>query len=129
MKLKEDAPSHRIGGELVDAFKRSLPFELTQAQKKAVADIERDMSSGKPMNRLLEGDVGSGKTIVAAYGLALTVQNGFQGCIMAPTEVLARQHFISLSEFLMPLGVNVALLVGGADPKTKREIYSDIKEG
>lgn len=129
VKLKEDAPSHRIGGELVDAFKRSLPFELTQAQKKAVADIERDMSSGKPMNRLLEGDVGSGKTIVAAYGLALTVQNGFQGCIMAPTEVLARQHFISLSEFLMPLGVNVALLVGGADPKTKREIYSDIKEG
>ena len=120
---------HRLGGELIDAFKRSVPFELTAAQKKATAQIERDMSSARPMNRLLEGDVGSGKTVVAAYALALTVQNGLQGVLMAPTEVLARQHFITLSELLMPLGINVALLIGGMDQKAKREVYSDIKEG
>lgn len=120
---------HRLAGELIDAFRKSIPFELTAAQKKAIAEIERDMSSARPMNRLLEGDVGSGKTVVAAYALVLTVQNGLQGVLMAPTEVLARQHFIALSELLMPLGINVALLIGGMDQKMKRQVYSDIKEG
>jgi ATP-dependent DNA helicase RecG len=81
------------------------------------------------MNRLLEGDVGSGKTVVAAFGLVLTVQNGHQGAMMAPTEVLARQHFITLSELLMPLGINTALLAQGIETKAKERIYSDIKEG
>lgn len=121
--------SHDIRGAVSESFRGMLKFELTDAQKKAVADIERDMSSGQPMNRLLEGDVGSGKTVVAAYALALTAQNGFQGALMAPTEVLARQHFIVLSELLMPLGISVALLIGGIDPKAKRAVYSDIKEG
>lgn len=129
MKLAEEGLNHTLAGELAGSFKKSLPFELTEGQKRAVVDIERDMSSSKPMNRLLEGDVGSGKTIVAAYALTLTVQNGFQGVMMAPTEVLARQHFISLSELLMPLGINIALLVGGIDQKTKDNIHSDIKEG
>lgn len=128
-KVKEEGLSHNAAGAFIDSFKKSLPFELTQAQKKAISDIERDMASGKPMNRLLEGDVGSGKTAVAAYGLTLTVQNGYQGCLMAPTEVLARQHFIVLSELLMPLGINVALLVGGIEAKTKKALHSDISEG
>lgn len=127
---KEDVGlGHKAGGELMTEFKDSIPFELTKGQKKAIADIESDMSSGRPMNRLLEGDVGSGKTVVAAHSLVMTVQNGFQGCIMAPTEVLARQHFIGLSELLMPLGINIALLVGGMDPAAKGRIYSDIKDG
>ncbi|MDP3791286.1 MAG: ATP-dependent DNA helicase RecG [Candidatus Omnitrophota bacterium] len=118
-----------ISGALSEAFKERLPFELTDGQKKAIADIERDMSRGKPMNRLLEGDVGSGKTVVAAHALTLAAQNGFQSVLMAPTEVLARQHFISLSELLMPLGINIALLVGGIDAKVRQGMYSRIKEG
>lgn len=129
VKLNEEAPSHTTAGKLVEAFNRDLRFELTAGQKKAIADIGRDMSSGRPMNRLVEGDVGSGKTIVAAYGLVLTAQNGFQGCIMAPTEVLARQHFITLSEMLMPLGLNVALLIGGINDDAKNGIVSEIRAG
>lgn len=128
---KSDAAAfgHVTKGALSETLISSLPFELTQAQKKAIADIERDISSQKPMNRLLEGDVGSGKTIVAAHALTITVQNGFQGVIMAPTEVLARQHFIALSELLMPLGINVALLVGGLDARSRKSICDDIKSG
>lgn len=116
-------------GELSRSFKKTLPFELTQGQRKAVAEIERDMSGAKPMNRLLEGDVGSGKTVVAAHALVLAAQNGFQSVIMAPTEVLARQHIIYLSELLMPLGINVVLLIGGMDAKTRGRVYSEIKDG
>jgi ATP-dependent DNA helicase RecG len=128
-KEESGADGHTASGGLVDSFKRSLGFELTAGQKKAIADIERDMSSSRPMNRLLEGDVGSGKTVVAAHALVVTVQNGFQGVIMAPTEVLARQHFITLSEMLMPLGINVTLLSGGMDRKTRDAVYRDIKDG
>jgi ATP-dependent DNA helicase RecG len=116
-------------GELLESFKKSLPFELTDGQKKAVLDIERDMSAARPMNRLLEGDVGSGKTVVAAHALTIAVQNGYQGVIMAPTEILARQHFISLSELLMPLGISVALLIGGMDTEARERVYSEIKNG
>jgi ATP-dependent DNA helicase RecG len=129
IKLKESALLHSVEGKLADAFKKSITFDLTAGQRKAMADIERDLASGRVMNRLLEGDVGSGKTVVAAYALILTVQNGFQGVLMAPTEVLARQHFVTLSELLMPLGVNVALLVQGIDPKAKEGVYSEIKKG
>lgn len=129
--LKSEARGldHALGGDLVEQFTKSLPFELTAGQKKAISDIERDMSSGRPMNRLIEGDVGSGKTIVAAYALTMTVQNGFQGVIMAPTEILARQHFIGLSELLMPLGINVSLLIGGLDQEKRASVYSDIRDG
>ena len=128
-KLDSEGLRHKLSGGLIDSFKNNLPFELTEGQKKAMADIACDMSSAKPMNRLLEGDVGSGKTMVAAYALVLTVQNGFQGVIMAPTEVLARQHFIALSELLMPLGINISLLIGGMSPETKKEVAKDIKDG
>ncbi|MDP2912459.1 MAG: ATP-dependent DNA helicase RecG [Candidatus Omnitrophota bacterium] len=128
-RLEVTGISHEVAGGPAAAFKKRLPFELTEGQMRAAADIERDMSSSKPMNRLLEGDVGSGKTVVAAYALTITVQNGFQGVLMAPTEILARQHFLNLSELLMPLGINVALLIGGIDQTTKKAIYSDIKEG
>ncbi|MFH0764574.1 MAG: ATP-dependent DNA helicase RecG [Candidatus Omnitrophota bacterium] len=129
IKFSRRGPGHKADGGLLESFRKSLSFELTEAQKKAIADIERDMCGGRPMNRLLEGDVGSGKTVVAAYALILTVENGFQGAMMAPTEVLARQHFIVLSELLMPLGVNIALLAGGIDRKAKSEIYAAVKEG
>ncbi len=125
----EKGLSHRTGGRLVADFIGSLPFELTDGQKRAIADIERDMSGAKPMNRLLEGDVGSGKTAVAASALVLTAANGHQGVVMAPTEVLARQHFVLLSEMLMPLGINVALLVGGMDPERRGEVVSGIRDG
>jgi ATP-dependent DNA helicase RecG len=118
-----------IAGGLSEMFKNSLPFELTEGQKKAILDIERDMSKNKPMNRLLEGDVGSGKTVVAAHALTMAIHNGFQAVLMAPTEVLARQHFFTLSELLMPLGVNVVLLIGGMEEKNKKEIYAGIKGG
>ena len=114
-------------GELSESLKKALPFELTDGQKRAILDIERDMSAGRPMNRLLEGDVGSGKTAVAAHALTMAVQNGFQAVLMAPTEVLARQHFITLSELLMPLGINIVLLIGGMDTKTRDGVYSEIK--
>jgi len=129
VKFKERGLSLKAEGALVESFRKSLPFAYTEGQKKTIADIERDMARGLPMNRLLEGDVGSGKTAVAAYALVLAAQNGFQGAIMAPTEVLARQHFIGLSELLMPLGINIALLISGIDQETKDRIYKDIKEG
>ncbi|MDP2929378.1 MAG: ATP-dependent DNA helicase RecG [Candidatus Omnitrophota bacterium] len=116
-----------VPGELSESFKKALPFELTDGQKRAILDIERDMSAGRPMNRLLEGDVGSGKTVVAAHALTIAVQNGFQAVLMAPTEVLARQHFVTLSELLMPLGINVVLLIGGMDMKVRESVYSEIR--
>ena len=125
----DEGLSHNLSGKLIDSFNSNLPFELTEGQKKAIADISRDMSLGRPMNRLLEGDVGSGKTVVAAYALVLTVQNGFQGVIMAPTEVLARQHFIGLSELLMPLGINISLLIGGMTPDAKKRVAEEIRDG
>ncbi len=129
LKAGENGLGHKLSGELIESFKKSLPFELTEGQKKAIADISRDLSSTKPMSRLLEGDVGSGKTVVAAYALVLTVQSGFQGVIMAPTEVLARQHYIGLSELLMPLGINISLLVGGIDVEAKKRLAAEIGEG
>ena len=129
MKSAPGGIAHNVDSAITEAFKRSLPFELTAGQKRAIADIEKDMASSRPMNRLLEGDVGSGKTVVAAYALVLTVRNGLQGVVMAPTEVLARQHFMSLGRMLMPLGINVALLVGGSDKKSRERIYSEISSG
>jgi ATP-dependent DNA helicase RecG len=129
-EMKEDAGlRHKVAGELIGQLKNTFSFELTDAQKNVIKEIERDMSSAKPMNRLLEGDVGSGKTIVAAHAIFLTVHNGFQAVMMAPTEVLARQHFIVFSEIFMPLGINVGLLVGGLGEKARAEVYADIKSG
>ncbi|MDD5439727.1 MAG: ATP-dependent DNA helicase RecG [Candidatus Omnitrophica bacterium] len=123
------ALAHSLDTEILDTFKNRLPFRLTDGQEKAIADISRDMAGAKPMRRLLEGDVGSGKTVVALYGLVLTVRNGYQGVIMAPTEILARQHYLTMSELLMPMGINIRLLVSGLDQETKDGIKGEIAAG
>lgn len=105
----------------LSAFIGALPFRLTGAQQRAIEEIRRDLCSGKPMNRLLQGDVGSGKTMVAAAAAYLAVQNGCQAALMAPTEILAEQHYQGLSRILSPLGVRLQLLTGGMTPKQKKE--------
>lgn len=110
-------------------FTLSLPYRLTKDQANAVQDILNDMSSGKPMNRLVQGDVGCGKTVVAAAAVYVAVKNGFQTAMMAPTEILARQHFESMEEMLGKLGVRVALLTGSMTPKQKQQVYDDIASG
>lgn len=101
-----------VDQERILEFVRSLPFELTRAQKRSLKEILKDLSSVKPMNRLLEGDVGSGKTVVAAGAIYAVFLNGIQSCLMAPTEILANQHFQTLSQLLSPLGVKISLLTG-----------------
>ena len=105
----------------LSAFIGALPFALTGAQQRAIDEIKTDLCSGKPMNRLLQGDVGSGKTMVAAAAAYLAVQNGQQAALMAPTEILAEQHYQGLSKILSPLGVRLQLLTGGMTAKQKRE--------
>jgi ATP-dependent DNA helicase RecG len=121
--------SHRIEGNLIQAFKRNLPFNLTEGQKKAIGDIERDMSLPHPMYRLLQGDVASGKTIVAMYAIVLAVQSGFQAALMVPTEVLAEQHHLYLNRLLGCLGIEVTLLVGSLSKKERGRIYKRISAG
>ena len=112
----------------IDEFTKSLPFELTNAQKNVFKEVERDMISPKVMNRLIQGDVGSGKTIVAVLALVLAAKNGYQGAFMVPTEVLASQHYKSLTKLLNPFNIRVGLLVGSLTAKNKNEINSLIKE-
>ncbi len=120
---------HKLNTELKSNFLKLFSFELTKEQLKAIDEIERDMVSEKRMNRLLEGEVGSGKTVVAIYALMLTVSNGYQGAMMAPTEILARQHYVNLSEILMPLGINTRLLISGISQDKKIKILKEIEDG
>ncbi len=113
----------------MDEFYKSLPFEPTNAQKKAIAECVSDMSKNIPMNRLIMGDVGSGKTVVAAACCLLCHMNGTQSCLMAPTEVLADQHAETLSKFLEPLGVKVALLKGSMSTKEKNQVRKGLATG
>ncbi len=129
VKGADDGVAHKVGGELMGSFKAVIPFKLTDAQKKAITDIENDMASTKPMNRLLEGDVGSGKTIVASYALVLTVSNGYQGVLMAPTEILAQQHFMNLNRSLSPLGINIVILTNSVVDEAREEAKRMIEEG
>ena len=115
-----------------DAFNRcfeSLPFPLTGAQKRVIREIRDDMKSGHQMNRLLQGDVGSGKTMVAVLSALIAVGNGYQACIMAPTEVLAQQHFRNISKYLSDTGVKVALLTGSSRAAERREIHAGLEDG
>ena len=115
-----------------DAFNRcyeSLPFPLTGAQKKVITEIRDDMKSGHQMNRLLQGDVGSGKTMVAVLTALIAIGNGFQACIMAPTEVLAQQHYRNIQKFLAPTGVRSALLTGSSRTSERREIHAGLEDG
>lgn len=113
----------------VRRFIKSLPFELTDDQKKASADIISDLCRDVPMNRLLQGDVGSGKTAVAAIACYFTAKNGIQSALMAPTEILASQHYKTLSGFLEPFGVRVCLLTGSMTAKKKAQIRAEISSG
>ena len=110
-------------------FYGALPFELTGAQKRAIGEISADMTRGMPMNRLVQGDVGSGKTMVAAGAAYLAARNGFQTALMAPTEILAEQHCQSLSRLFEPLGIRVALLTGSMPEKQKRQIREAVALG
>ncbi len=110
-------------------FIQDLPFTMTDAQKRAVSEIAADMRSDKPMNRLLQGDVGSGKTAVAAAACYLSAKNGYQAALMAPTEILAAQHFRTLSGFLVSFGIRVCLLTGSLTQKQKNLIKADIAQG
>lgn len=110
-------------------FIRSLPFELTDDQQKVIVEICADMQGKKPMNRLVQGDVGCGKTVVAAAAIYTVIKNGYQAAMMAPTEILADQHFRSLEPLLVKAGIRTVLLKGSMSAKQKREVYETIKSG
>lgn len=114
---------------LVEKFKKSLPFELTNAQNKAIDEILKDISSDKPMQRLLQGDVGSGKTVVACIMLLSALENGYQGALMAPTEILAQQHFNNFVRWLTPFGISVGLFTGTNGAKVRKKLETDLKNG
>ena len=117
-------------GEYFNRFYREcLPFELTDAQKRVIREIRTDMNTGKQMNRLLQGDVGSGKTMVALMTCLIALDNGYQACIMAPTEILATQHYQSISEQVKLLGVSVKLLTGSTRKKEREEIDEGLRDG
>ncbi len=116
-------------GGLVEKFLKNLPFELTNAQQNALDEIMEDLNSTNPMQRLLQGDVGSGKTVVACVALLCAIENGYQGAIMAPTEILASQHYKNFSSWLLPLGLSIGLIVGKNKSKVKKELESNLKNG
>ena len=116
-------------GDKFNSVYNKLPFELTGAQKRVIKEIRADLISGKQMNRLLQGDVGSGKTMVALLTILLAVDNGYQGCIMAPTEVLANQHFNSISKMVQGTSVRVELLTGSTKVKERRRIHESLING
>ena len=120
---------HAADGALVKDVMQGLPFELTAAQQQAWREISLDMQDKKPMHRILQGDVGSGKTVISALALAKAVENGYQGCIMVPTEILAAQHFETLEQYLQPCGVRIALLTGGMRAKARRELLLNLELG
>ena len=116
-------------GGLLDKLIKSLPFELTNAQNRVFNDIKSDLMNTKPMHRLLQGDVGSGKTIVALMTLLFALENGYQTALMAPTEILVNQHARKFQEYLNPLGINVALLTSSTPNKIKKQIHQDLSNG
>ena len=116
-------------GEAFHACYNALPYELTGAQKRVIREIREDLRSGRQMNRLLQGDVGSGKTMVAVLSALVAIGNGYQVCLMAPTEVLANQHFANIQKYLAPTGVKAVLLTGSTGTKARREIHAGLRDG
>ena len=114
---------------LTEFYKEHLPFDLTTAQKRVIRDIFDDMKSGKQMNRLVQGDVGSGKTIVAFIAMLMAIDGNAQGCMMAPTEILAQQHHHNLKKYCTPLGLNIRLLTGSTTRKERNEIHQSLLDG
>ena len=118
-----------VGETFNNFYKQYLPFELTNAQKRVIREIRSDMRTGRQMNRLLQGDVGSGKTLVALMSMLLAIDNGFQACMMAPTEILANQHFITIKDFLQDIDIRVELLTGSMSKKKREKILPDLASG
>ena len=119
----------RVGDAFNTFYNEKLPFPLTGAQKRVIREIRQDTATGYQMNRLLQGDVGSGKTLVALMSMLLAVDNGFQACMMAPTEILARQHFATISRLLDGMPVRVAILTGASKARERREALEGIASG
>lgn len=131
-ELQEDALSLRYDpgpDSLVERLRTSLPFTLTGAQTRVFGEIARDLGSNKPMHRLVQGDVGSGKTVVALMAFMVAIENGFQGAMMAPTEILAEQHFRQFQRLVTPLGLKVVLLLGKQGVKERREVRQQLVSG
>ncbi|MBB6675517.1 ATP-dependent DNA helicase RecG [Cohnella nanjingensis] len=124
-----DGIAHKISGEEIRAFAAALPFELTEGQKQVINEITHDMKQPFAMNRLLQGDVGSGKTVVAAVALYATVRHGCQGALMVPTEILAEQHARSLGRLFEPHGIQAALLTGSMTDRKRRDILASLQMG
>ena len=122
-------PFDKVGVLFNEFFNNHLPFQLTNAQKRVLKEIRNDMGNPAQMNRLLQGDVGSGKTIVAFMSMLLALDNGFQACLMAPTEILANQHFVGLSQLAEPLGLNIKILTGSSNTKARKIIHEELENG
>jgi ATP-dependent DNA helicase RecG len=118
-----------IGNYFNTFYNHHMPFQLTQAQKRVIKEVRADVARPIQMNRLVQGDVGSGKTIVAFMSMLMALDNGFQACLMAPTEILAQQHYLSLGELARAIGVNIRLLTGSSKTKERREIHQELEEG
>lgn len=119
----------RAGAQLNDFYRNHLPFDLTNAQKRVVREIRDDMASGRQMNRLLQGDVGSGKTLVALMGMLIAIGNGYQACIMAPTEILAEQHLATIRQMLGDMDIHVELLTGVVKGRRRADILDRLSKG
>ena len=119
----------KVGNVFNNFYNHHLPFQLTNAQKRVVKEIRVDMGSGKQMSRLVQGDVGSGKTLVALLSMLLAIDNGFQSCLMAPTEILAKQHFETISQLVKPLNIQVSLLTGSLKIKARKELHAALEAG
>ena len=119
----------QVGETFNTFYYNHLPFQLTEAQKRVIREIRKDMGSGRQMNRLLQGDVGSGKTLVALMSMLIAIDNGYQACIMAPTEILAEQHLQTIMQFLGDMPVRVALLTGIVKGKRRQEIHEGLMDG
>ncbi len=122
-------PFDKVGDNFTNFYANHLPFELTNAQKRVIKEIRNDMGSNAQMNRLLQGDVGSGKTIVALMCMLIAKDNGFQSCLMAPTEILANQHFIGLSELAKGLNINIKILTGSSKTSDRKIIHESLENG
>jgi ATP-dependent DNA helicase RecG len=129
LKFAPQGKPHVIEEGIQEKFLKNLPFKLTPSQQRVVEDIKKDMASPKPMHRLMQGEVGSGKTVISAYALLITVTNNHQGSIMVPTEILARQHYLTLINLLSPLGIEVVLLINGLAKAEKDRVNKLIESG
>lgn len=122
-------PFENLGEGFNEFYNKYLPFELTGAQKRVLKEIRNDVRNPQQMNRLLQGDVGSGKTLVALLSMLMAVDNGYQACLMAPTEILARQHFTTISEYLKEQNIKVAILTGSSKTKERRILHEQLENG